>query len=77
VFFDNTLGNLMVTGLVQNAAANSSVDDPMFKSLGTKPAPWYFIGNRASPAYESATDGSHRGAYQQSAAPAGTFLILR
>jgi hypothetical protein len=76
VFFNNALGNLMVTGQVQTVAANTSVADPLFKAQSPKPAPWYYLGSSSSSAYKNAADGSHRGAYQQSAAAAGTLFLL-
>jgi hypothetical protein len=67
--------DLVVTGQVKTAAITTSLADPMFKAQRTKPAPWYYLGSRGSPAYKSATDGTSRGAYQQPP-PSGTALLL-
>lgn len=74
VFHDDAL---MVNGAPQSPAATSSTGNPLFMASGAKPVPWYALGAKASPAWESATDGTHRGAWQGSLEPRGTILLVR
>ena len=74
VFFND---GIEVNGAPQALSGTSSSDSPLLFGSGTKPSPWYLIGNILSSAYESASDGEHRGAYQDLMIPTSTVIMLR
>jgi hypothetical protein len=74
VFFND---DIVVNGSGQSLAASSSAADPLLYRKDTKPAPWYMIGAGGSSAFFSASDGGHRGAYQEVRIPAGTVILMR
>jgi hypothetical protein len=75
VFFGD---DILTNGTAQAPAASSSVSDPLFNAHTPKPDPWYKVGSSTSPAYRSAGDGGHRGAYQDDALLIrGTAVLFR
>lgn len=60
VFLDD---DILVSGTPVALAATTAGTGPLFYGRREKPDPWYRIGFKTSPAYRSATDGGHRGAY--------------
>jgi hypothetical protein len=68
---------LWVNDGYQSPDVASAVGDPFFFASGGKPAPWYALGSRSSPAWRSATDGTHRGALQGDVTPRGMILLFR
>jgi hypothetical protein len=76
VFFNNGNTGIQVNGTPQSPAGSTSTADPLFRASGAKPAPWYWIGSRSSPAYKTASDNGIRGAYQNDPPPSGTVILI-
>lgn len=60
-FFGN---DLVVNGSAQSPVAGTLTSDPLLWVKGAKPDPWYRLSSYASPAYQTGSGGSSRGAYQ-------------
>jgi hypothetical protein len=75
VFFDD---DITTNGVAAAAfGANTVTTDPQFWARQAKPDPWYKLSSRASPAFQSGSDGASRGAYQALRLAGGTTLIFR
>ena len=74
VFFND---DIEVEAVTQALDASTSAGDPIFKSAGDKPSPYYKLASRSSPAYKSDTEGDNRGAYQGSEVPSGMMILVR
>lgn len=68
--------DILTNGSVQSVAGTTAITDPLFYKSKTKPAPWYYLGGRGSPAFHSGSDGLNRGAYQMESIAAGFTLMV-
>jgi hypothetical protein len=74
VFFNN---NIYTNGVAQTVGSHTSTADPLFYAQRTKPAPWYQLGSKSSPAYHSGSDTLDRGAYLTEQIAAGIIVFFR
>jgi hypothetical protein len=56
--------DIVVTGAVQAVAASTSTNNPLFRTSGARPDPYYQLRLRQSPACRTGSDGANRGAYR-------------
>lgn len=73
VFFQD---GISTNGAPKTLDATDLEGDPLFYGKKSKPAPWYMLGSKSSPAWHSGSDNRNRGAYQTEIASQGTLLML-
>jgi hypothetical protein len=67
---------ISTNGAPKTLDATDLEGDPLFYGKKSKPAPWYVLGSKSSPAWHSGSDNRNRGAYQTEMASQGTLLML-